>query len=125
MENFAQSLEVFHPEKLFNITKDGTTGSGLIDETISSLYDASDNMRELANKAEKRCRELWQFMLLGNNKEAQKHFVEDISKYRKDKLNEAIEDVIENIFEIEYINQVQSDAKNFAEGIKKYLDNRR
>ena len=123
MENFDQSLEVFHPEKWFNMAKGGTTESTLIDETISSLYDTSDNMYELANKAEERCKELWKFMLLGNNKEVQIHFVGDISKYSEKKLIEAIEDVIENIFEIEYENQVQNDAKNFAEGIKEYLKN--
>lgn len=123
MENFDQSLEVFHPGKWFNMTKGGTTESTLIDETIASLYDASDNMYELANKAEERCKELWKFMLLGNNKEAQTHFVGDISKHSQEKLIEAIEDVIENIFEIEYENQVQNDAKNFAEGIKGYLEN--
>lgn len=123
MENFDQSLEVFHPEKWFNMTKERTTNSRVIDETISSLYDASDNMYELANKAEERCKEIWKFMLLGNNKEAQTYFVGDVSKYREEKLIEAIEDVIENIFEIEYQNQVQNDAQSFAKGIKEYLEN--
>ena len=73
MGNFDQSLEVFHPEKWFNMAKGGTTESTLIDETISSLNDASDNMYELADRAEEGCKELWKFMLLGNNKEAQTH----------------------------------------------------
>lgn len=123
MENFDQSLEVFHPEKWFNMAKGNTTENKVIDETISSLYDASDNMRELADKAEEKCKEIWKFMLLGNNKEAQTYFVGDISKYREEKLIEAIEDVIKNVFEIEYQNQVQNDAQSFAKGIKEYLEN--
>lgn len=123
MENFDQSLEVFHPEKWFNMAKGNTTESKVIDETISSLYDASDNMRELADKAEEKCKEIWKFMLLGDNKEAQTYFIGDISKYREEKLIEAIEDVIENVFEIEYQNQVQNDAQSFAKGIKEYLEN--
>lgn len=120
MENFDQSLEVFHPEKWFTMAKRETANSRLIDEIVSSLYDASDNMYELADKAEERCKELWEFMLLGNNKEAQTHFVGDISMYSTEKLIEAIEDVMENILEIEYENQVQNDAKNFAKEIKEF-----
>lgn len=123
MENFDQSLEVFHPEKWFNMATGGTTESIIIDETISSLYDASDNMYELAIKAEERCKKIWEFMLLGNNKEAQTYFVGDISKYKEKDLIESIEYVIENVFEIEYENQVQNDAKNFANDIKEYLKN--
>ncbi len=122
MENFDQSLEVFHPEKWFNEVKEGTTRSVLIDQTISSLYDAADNMSELANEAEEKCKKIWKFMLLGNNKEAQNYFIGDISKYKEEKLIEAIEDVIENVFEIEYQNQVQADAQNFAKEIKEYLE---
>lgn len=122
MENFDQSLEVFHPEKWFNMTKEGNTGSNLIDETISSLDDASDNMYELADNAEERCRELWKFLLLGKVKEAQEFFVGDITGYDKEELTQAIEEVIENIYEIKYENQVQNDAKNFAKGIKESLE---
>lgn len=123
MENFDQSLEVFHPEKWFNMTIGEENQNSLIDETISSLYDASDNMSNLASEAEEQCKEIWQFMLLGNNNEVQEYFIGDVSKYNKETLLEAIEDVIENVFEINYENQVQNDAQNFAKGIKKYLEN--
>lgn len=123
MEDFDQSLEVFHPEKWFNMTKERTTNNKLIDETISSLYNVSNNMYELANETERRCKEIWKFMLLGNNQEAQKYFIGDISKYEENELIEAIEEVIENIFEIGYENQIQNDTKNFAKGIKEYLEN--
>ena len=122
MENFDQSLEVFHPEKWFNMTKTGTTENELVDEIVSGLRYVSSKMYNLAGNVEERCKDLWKFLLLGNNKEAQKHFVGDISMYSEEKLIEAIEDAIENIFEIEYENQVQSDAKNFADGIKEYLE---
>lgn len=122
MENFDQSLEVFHPEKWFNMAIGRENKTSLIDETISSLYDASDNMSELASKAEERCKEIWQFMLLGNNHEVQTYFIGSLFKYSKEMLLEAIDDVIENIFEIEYENQVQDDTQNFAKGIKEYLE---
>ena len=61
-------------------------------------------------------------MLLGDSKEAQTFFVGDISMYSKEKLSEAIEYVIENIFDIKYENQVQNDAQNFSKGIKQYLE---
>lgn len=122
MENFDQSLEVFHPEKWFNMSKTGITENELVDEIVSGLRYVSSRMYNLASNVEERCRDLWKFLLLGNNKEAQKHFVGDISMYSEEKLTEAIEDVIENIFEIKYENQVESDAKNFAGGIKEYLE---
>lgn len=50
-------------------------------------------------------------------------FFGDISKYNNENLNKAIEHVFENIFEIGYENQVQNDTKNFANGIKKFLEN--
>ena len=123
MESFDESLEVFHPEKWFNMTKTGTTQSDLIDRTIESLYEADDNMSELAREAEERCKELWEFLLLGDNKEVQTYFLGDISKYNKEDLCNAIEDVFENIFDIEYKCQVQNDTRNFANGIKYFLEN--
>lgn len=122
MENFDQSIEVFHPEKWFNMTTTGNIEDDLVASTLSGLYEATDNMSGLADEAEERCRELWKFLLLGDNKEAQTYFLGDISKYSAEILNEALEDVIENIFDIEYENQVQSDAKNFANGIKEFLE---
>lgn len=123
MENFDQSLEVFHPEKWFNMSKTGTTENELVDETVSNLYDVTDNMFELASDAEERCKDLWEFLLLGDNKEVQKYFVGDISMYNKEKLSKAIDAVIEDIFDIEYRNQVQKDTKSFANGVKKFLEN--
>ena len=104
------------------MSKTGKTENGLVDETISNLYDVSDNMYDLANNAEERCKDLWKFLLLGDSKEAQTFFVGDISMYSKEKLSEAIEYVIENIFDIKYENQVQNDAQNFSKGIKQYLE---
>ncbi len=123
MENFDQSLEVFHPEKWFNMSKTGTTENELVDETVSNLYDVTDNMFELASDAEERCKDLWEFLLLGDNKEVQKYFVGDISMYNKEKLSKAIDAVIEDIFDVEYRNQVQKDTKSFANGVKKFLEN--
>ena len=123
MENFDQSLEVFHPEKWFNMSKTGTTENELLDETVSNLYDVTDNMFELASDAEERCKDLWEFLLLGDNKEVQKYFVGDISMYDKEKLSKAIDAVIEDIFDVKYRNQVQKDTKSFANGVKKFLEN--
>ena len=123
MENFDQSLEVFHPEKWFNMSKTGTTENELVDETVSNLYDVTDNMFELASDAEERCKDLWEFLLLGDNKEVQKYFVGDIAMYNKEKLSKAIDAVIEDIFDIEYRDQVQKDTKSFANGVKKFLEN--
>lgn len=123
MENFDQSLEVFHPEKWFNMSKTGTTENELVDETVSNLYDVTDNMFELASDAEERCKDLWEFLLLGDNKEVQKYFVGDITMYNKEKLSKAIDAVIEDIFDVKYRNQVQKDTKSFANGVKKFLEN--
>ena len=62
-------------------------------------------------------------MLLGNNKIVQEYFIGDISKYKEKELIEAIENTIENIFEVKYENQVQNDTRNFADEIKSYLEN--
>ena len=93
--------KVFHPEKWFNMTKTGTTENGLVDKTISGLYEVANNMSKLANNAEERCRELWEFLLLGDDKKAQKYFIGDISKYTKEEWCEALDWILENIFEIE------------------------
>ena len=94
MENFDQSLEVFHPEKWFNMSKTGITENELVDEIVSGLRYVSSRMYNLASNVEERCKDLWKFLLLGNNKEAQKYFVGDISMYSEEKLTEAIEDEI-------------------------------
>ena len=61
-------------------------------------------------------------MLLGDNKEAQKYFIEDISKHKKEELLQALEETIENIYDVDYNNEVQKDTKNFAKSIKEYLN---
>ena len=43
--------------------------------------------------------------------------------YNKEKLSKAIDAVIEDIFDVEYRNQVQKDTKSFANGVKKFLEN--
>ena len=123
IEDFDQSIEVFHPEKWFNMTKTGTTENGLVDKTISGLYEVANNMSKLANNAEERCRELWEFLLLGDDKKAQKYFIGDISKYTKEEWCEALDWILENIFEIEYENQIQNDTRNFANGMMEFLEN--
>lgn len=119
IENYDQSLEVFHPEEWISILKEEEEWS--IGETVSSLNEAARNMTRLERDAEEKCREIWQYMLLGNNKEAQKYFVGSISKYQKEDLLESINNVIENVYKIDYKNQIQQDAENFSKEIKKYL----
>ena len=123
VENFDQSLEVFHPEKWFRKAKQGLTGNPLIDQVISNLSETSDNMFELATEAEEKCREVWTFLLRGNNEEAKTHFLGDVSKYTEDQLIEALETTIENIYDVEYCNVVPTDAQSFADEIKRYLEN--
>ena len=108
IEDFDQSIEVFHPEKWFNMTKTGTTENGLVDKTISGLYEVAKNMNKLADNAEERCRKLWEFLLLGDDKKAQKYFIGDISKYTKEEWCEALDLIF--IFNFKYIfqNPIQS-----------------
>ena len=95
----------------------------MVDKTISGLYEVANNMSKLANNAEERCRELWEFLLLGDDKKAQKYFIGDISKYTKEEWCEALDWILENIFEIEYENQIQNDTRNFANGMMEFLEN--
>ena len=79
-------------------------------------------MPEGLNEAEEKCKKIWKYMLLGDNKEAQKYFIEDISKHKKEELLQALEETIENIYDVDYNNEVQKDTKNFAKSIKEYLN---
>lgn len=119
IEEFDQSIEVFHPEKWFQMTKQRE--GDIINETMDSLEYAADNMCELMEEVEAKCKEIWQYILLGEDKETQKYFVGDISKNSKEEILKAIESVIENIYDVRYEDQVQNDAKNFAQAIKKEL----
>lgn len=119
IEEFDQSIEVFHPEKWFQMTKERE--EDIISETIDSLEYAADNMSELMEEAETKCKEIWQYILLGEDEETQKYFVGDVSRNSKEEILEAIESVIENIYDVRYEDQVQNDAKNFAQAIKKEL----
>lgn len=122
IEDFDQSIEVYHPEKWFRSSINGTTGKEIIDQTMSSLYKASDDMNKLFQEAEKGCIEVWKFLLLGDSKKAKEYFVGDISRYSEEELIYALEDTIENIFEIKYENQIQEDAKCFGESIRESLE---
>lgn len=121
VENFDQSLEVFKPQNWIRISKEHSTGNDLIDETIISLGKAEDNMFELKCIAEEKCKEIWKILLLGDDKEAKEYFVGENVKYEEEKVNEAIEAVIENIFDIRHRNVVEEDCENFAKKIKEYL----
>ena len=124
IEDFDQTLKVFYPEKWFKDAKEGTTGNELMDATANSLNEACDNMFKLSMEAEKRCREVWNFLLTGNNEKAKQHFLGDISKYTEEELVEALEDTIEHIGEVEYKCQIQDDTQSFANEIKWSLENR-
>lgn len=45
----------------------------------------------------------------------------DVSKCSKELVDEAIEEVIDGIFEIEYNGQVETDARSFGEALRKCL----
>lgn len=122
-ENFDQSIEVYYPAQWFRMTTEKTTGNSLIDETISNINEAQDNMYDLSSQAEHKCIEIWKILLLGNDKEAKEFFVGDISKYNKKQILKALGEVIENIYDVGYENQVQNDAKNFGRAIKNELEN--
>lgn len=123
IENFDQSLEVFHPEKWFRTTKQGSTGNPLMDQIILAMMGTSKDMSKLASEAEEKCRELWKFLLRGDNEKVKSHFLGDVSKYTKEQLLEALEDTIENIYEVEYCNVIPTDAQSFADEIKWHLEN--
>lgn len=121
LENFDQSLEVFYPEKCFRTVKDGTTGRNLFDETMSNLYCATDNMSDLAFEAEDRCKEIWEMLFNSDKDDVKQCFLGDISNYTQEQLVEALEETIENIYDVDYANQIETDAESFAKKIKKYL----
>lgn len=123
-EDFDQTLEVFHPEKWFKTMKGEDTGHKLFDEAMASLENAIDNLQKLEDEAKQRCREVWQFLLTGNNEEVKKHFLGDISKYSKEELLEALDITFYNICEVEYKCQIHEDTQNFANDIIWNLENR-
>ena len=117
LENFDQSLEVFNPAKRMKMVKEHGSGDGLINETINNLSDACDNMYELMDIAEEKCVEIWKTLLLGDNKEAKKHFIGNSYKYNEKFVEEVLDDVIENIYDIGHINVVEEDCNNFAKRV--------
>lgn len=122
LENFDQSIEVFNPANLMRMTKESGSGNELIDNTIASLYEATDNMYELTKIAEEKCREIWKVLLLRNKKEVKEHFLGEAKEYSEEQVTEAIEMVIQNIFEIGHRNVVSEDCENFANKIKEALE---
>lgn len=122
-EDFDETLEAFHPEKWFRTMKGESTENKLFDETIESMEKAIDNLQELANEAEERCREVWSCLLTGSNEEVKNHFLGDISKYSKEELLEALDATISNVSRVEYKCQIHEDIQNFANDIKRSLEN--
>ena len=120
-ECFDQSLEVFHPEKWIGITKDGTTKDEIMDETISNLKQAAISMECLADFAEEECREVWNIVMLGKNNEVREYFLGDVSAYTNEQLLKALDETIYDIYQVDYENQVKTDAENFAKAVKTYL----
>lgn len=122
LEDFDQSLEVFYPEKWFKTVKDGTTGSKFIDELYSNLGDASHKMYKLAFEAEERCKEVWEYLFESDKDDVKQHFLGDVSNYTQEQLLDTLEEVMENIYDVDYANQIETDATSFASKIKKYLE---
>lgn len=121
-ERFDQSLEIYHPEKWAKLTTPEGTGNPLIDNIIQNLNELEDDLYELADEVENEVREIWTLILETENKEVRKELIGDIEEYTKEERLQALEDVIEDIFEVEYNDQVQKDTYNFAKAIKEVLE---
>lgn len=52
-----------------------------------------------------------------------KYLLGSISNNTKEEWCEALDWILENIFEIEYENQIQNDTRNFANGMMGFLEN--
>jgi len=122
-ENFDESLEVFNPAAWVNIGLKGTTYSDIIDEAISSLRHTTNLFGDIMDESEKRCIEIWKFILKNPVEKVHKYFFDELVNYSDEIIDRALsEDYIFEIFAgINYDGIVENSAKMFSENLVKAL----
>lgn len=113
--DFDESLEVFNPALWSNLTFEGKTNDDEIDEAINFINLAEDAMGTLKDRAEEKCKWIWEIILTSDFKEVKIHFFGKDINFDKNE----IKDVFENHFfevcgEIDYNGNVEHSAEEFA-----------
>ncbi|WP_374017999.1 hypothetical protein ABU162_28625 [Paenibacillus thiaminolyticus] len=120
-----ESIECFYSAEWISISQEGTTNDDELDEAIEGVNLAEDALRILMERAEQKCKDVWELIVLSDLKTVKQHFWgEDISSDRN-RLNEILEDEMYEICsEILYNGNVQSSTESFANGLLRRLKNK-
>jgi|SRR5690554_6679814 len=121
-ENFDKSLEVFNPAAWVNIGLKGTTYNDIIDEAISSLRNTSNLFSDIMDENEKRCIEIWKFILKNPVEKVHNYFFKKLVDYSDEIIDKTLsEDYIFEIFSgINYDGIVENSTKRFSEFSKSF-----
>jgi hypothetical protein len=112
---FDESLEVFYPARWMNLSLENTTKDDDIDEAIDALNNAEETMHVLMNKAEEKCKWVWELILLSNFSEVKEYFFGENVQFDEQKVNEVLGDNLIEVYDgSNYKYTVEELAKEFA-----------
>ncbi|MFB6468852.1 hypothetical protein ACE38V_19020 [Cytobacillus sp. Hz8] len=118
---FDESLEVFYPAKWMNLSLKNSTNDEEIDDAIDALNSAEEAMSILMDKAEEKCKWVWELILFLNFSEVKKYFFGENVQFDDQKVNDVLEENLSEIYDgSNYKYTVEDSAKEFA----KHLLNR-
>lgn len=113
--NFDESLEVFYPARWMNLSLENTTEVEEIDEAIDALESAEESMSILMDKAEEKCKWIWELILLSNFKEVKEYFFGKNVQFDEQKVSEVLDGNLSEVYDgSNYKYTVEDSAKEFA-----------
>lgn len=117
-----ESIEYFYPAEWMSLSLEGTTNDDDINEAINAVDNAEDALAVLMDRAEEKCKRLWELILLSNLTDVKKHFFgEDITvdiKIVKELLEEHFFEICN---EIKYDGNIENSTMKFAKGLLKFI----
>ncbi|OBA06628.1 hypothetical protein A9P44_10975 [Paenibacillus polymyxa] len=124
--NLDESLECFYPASWMEITQEGHINDDELDEAIDSVNHAENALRVLMDRAEEKCKEIWQLTFDTQQEAVITYFLGEEVTCSGDELKEILEDYIfELATEIEYTGNVQNSAQEFSRNLKHKVEVKR
>jgi len=121
-----ESLECFYPANWMEITQDGQISDDELDEAVRSVNQAENALQILMDRAEEKCKEIWQLTFDTRQDAVIKYFLGEEVTYKSEDLKHILEDYIfELATEIEYNGNVQHSVQEFSKNLKRKMESKR
>lgn len=120
-ESFDESIEHFYPDTWINSMLPDVEVDDDVMEACEALVYAGSAFEILKDRAELKCRNLWEFVLLTAPDEVRLHFFDDNIVLDNMTANTALEEIFGSVYDVVYDSSISVATANFANHLKNIL----